>query len=172
MRIVLWLLCAAVMTAPAMAAPAGGKLSAGQITEITLDHNPGMPVPGRPWPLYKVTFHRSGAVEYNGPVGNGGQDYFKGRISKADFDKLAQSLVKMNYLKLQRYYPIVPDAQNDSLSVVRNGVRKDITYGDSDTGTADLAEHAAFQKLQTFEGMVNKTLKHIHLTKLRPVKKR
>jgi hypothetical protein len=169
MRSAFWaLVVLALLALGGGASAASGKAAAGPITEITLDHSPGMPAPGQPWPFYKVTFHRSGAVEYNGPHG----DYYKGKISRADFDRLAQALIKMGYQRLQRYYPLVPDSESDELSVVRGGVRKDVTYGDSDAGTASLAEHAAFQKLLAFEPQVKAVLKHIHLTKIHPEKKR
>jgi hypothetical protein len=82
-----------------------GLLGAGdkqesEITTITLERTPCFGA----CPVYKLTVHRSGQVEYEGKDHVRQKGSRTGRISTEDFDKLAKKIGEINFFSLQDRY--------------------------------------------------------------------
>jgi hypothetical protein len=164
MRILMWIVIAGTLLTPACAKQATVKEAApGPITEIGLTYNPGMPVPGKPWPYYRVTFRSDGAAEYSGHVGAAGAK--RGRIGSAAFKRLSDELIKLDYRHVKDYWPIAVDGPFDTLEIVQDGKRKRITHGSSGAWPPVKSEELQIHALMKFEKLAVAEIKRIRWLK-------
>jgi hypothetical protein len=121
-----------------------GEKQESEITKITLERTPCFGA----CPVYKLTVHRSGQVEYEGKNHVGQKGSRTGRISTEDFDKLVKKIDEINFFNLNDRYDgknpdgsgvTVTDLPTRKTSVTRGELTKTVeNYFRGPTGLAEL----------------------------------
>jgi len=124
-----------------------------EITAITLERTPCFGA----CPVYKLTIHRSGRVEYEGKDHVREKGRRTGKISVEDFDKLVRKIDEMNFFGLNdRYDGKNPDGSG--VTVTDLPTRKIGVTRDSRTKTVENYFHGP-KDLKELEDLVDELTK-------------
>jgi hypothetical protein len=97
-----------------------------QITEITLEREPGLTMKPEPW--YSLTLRSDLTATYVGLSSATREGTYRGAISRSDFDRITQRIKDIRYMKYESFYgPAgVDDIGSVSVSLVNQGKRKTV----------------------------------------------
>jgi hypothetical protein len=105
---------------------AAGASAESEITAITLERTPCFGA----CPVYKLTIHRSGQVEYEGKDHVGQKGARSGRISTEDFERLIKKIDEINFFNLgDRYDGKNPDGSGVTVTDLPTRITS-VTRGD------------------------------------------
>jgi hypothetical protein len=166
MRLLPWVIIAVVIGAITCAAFAAPKPAhQDEITLIEREHNPGPPAATGPWPYFIARVRSDGTAFYKGGRGTPLEGLHRGKISKADYDRLTHALREMRNQQVDGDATVDQDLPYEVLTFVLDGKKRVIYHGHSDEYMPGKADEDDVKALVQFENLFDAIMKHVHWEK-------